>query len=146
MEAREFCVEFDREEAYEAWLEALRWPHGIRCIYCAYPVVGRLEKRGVFQCAARDCRNQFSATSATLFHKTRIPLRKWFAAIRAISTSAERVTTRSLQRELGLSYKTTWQLRQRIEDALRMGEEFLPPYVDDEPWRRNSLNSTESAT
>jgi hypothetical protein len=145
METREFSVEFDHEEAYYSWLEALRWPHGIRCIYCSYPLVGWLEARGVFQCAAQGCRKQFSATSSTLFHKTRIPLSKWFRAIRVISGSRERITTRALQRDLKLSYKTTWQLRQRIEDALRSGENFLPAYVE-EDFRRNSPNNTESAT
>ena len=145
MEAREFYVEFDQEEGYESWLEALRWPDGIHCIYCAYPLVGRLEGRQVFQCAASDCRKQFSATSNTLFHKTRIPLSKWFRAIKKISESSGKVTTSNLQQDLGLSYKTAWQLRQRIEEALRSGEEFLPAYVDDD-LRRNKPNNTESAT
>src|SRR5271169_3724558 len=97
MYLRRFAVAFDTEEEYSRYLEQVRWPDGIACIYCTYPQVARTSvkrKRGeegtipglvlsrtVFQCGNRECRKQFSVTSGTVFRKTHVPLSKWFRAI-----------------------------------------------------------------
>jgi hypothetical protein len=139
-----FAAAFETEEEYGRHLERLRWPDGICCIYCTYPRVALttvnrskgstnrviVPARRIFQCGNSECRRQFSTTSGTLFHKTRVPLGKWFRAITALRAGPVRVLT--LQRELGLSYQTAWYLRKRIGDALRSGEDFLPPWVPDD--------------
>ena len=86
--------------------------------------------RKIFQCGNLKCRRQFSVTSGTIFHKTHVPLSKWFRAINVID--AGRVTARTLQGELGVSYQTAWYLRKRIQDALRSGEDFVPGWVDED--------------
>jgi len=67
-------------------------------------------------------------TSGTLFHKTHVPLSKWFRAIAVIS--AKPVTARALQIELGVSYQTAWYLRDRVQQALRSGENFVPEFLN----------------
>ena len=150
MEPKRFAVVFDTEEEYGTHLERLRWPDGIACIYCTYGRVasttakaGTAARGGVgstnmasvlmrriFQCGNRSCRRQFSVTSGTIFHKTHIPLSKWYRAIAVID--AGRVTARALQHELGVSYQTAWYLRKRIQEALRSGEDFAPGFVDED--------------
>jgi transposase-like protein len=146
MEPEGFTVVFDTEAEYRAHLERLRWPDGITCIYCTYArvastsiragadvgstILASVPPRKIFQCGSRGCRKQFSVTSGTIFHKTRVPLSKWFRAIAVIGAGA--VTARALQSELGVSYQTAWYLRKRIQDALRSGEDFLPGLVDED--------------
>jgi Transposase zinc-ribbon domain len=147
MEPKRFAVVFDTEEEYSAHLERLRWPDGIICIYCTYARVartfaktraGRKSSRGgtilglvphrrIFQCGDWRCRRQFSVTSGTIFHKTHVPLSKWYRAIDVIE--AGRVTAQALQNELDVSYQTAWYLRKRIQDALRSGEDFVPGFL-----------------
>jgi transposase-like protein len=149
MEPKRFAVAFDTEEEYSTHLERIRWPDGITCIYCTYarvastfakaiPKAGGAQdstnstsvpERKIFQCGDRSCRRQFSVTSGTIFHKTHVPLSKWFRAIAMIESGP--VTTRALQMELGVSYQTAWYLRKRIQDALRSGEDFVPGWVDE---------------
>ena len=138
-----FSATFETEEQYNRHLEQLRWPQGICCIYCTYPRVAITEvnraksgtnrvivpARRIFQCGNSECRRQFSSTSGTVFHKTKVPLAKWFRAITALRAGP--VTTLALQKELGVSYQTAWYLRKRIRDALRAGKDFLPPWVHD---------------
>lgn len=148
MDLARFAVAFDSEAEYGNYLERLRWPRGINCIYCTYSRVatmsgkagedkakakgpGRADSvscRRIFQCGNRTCRRQFSVTSGTIFHKTHVPLSKWFRAITLIRNSP--VTARALQRELQVSYQTAWYLKHRIQEALRSGEHFLPAVVD----------------
>jgi transposase-like protein len=150
MEPRRFAVVFGTEEEYSLHLESLRWPDGIACIYCTYSGVARtsvkigtragvgkehsipasVPERRIFQCGNQDCRRQFSVTSGTIFHKTHVPLSKWFRAIAVIDAGP--VTARALKNELGVSYQTAWYLRKRIQDALRSGEDFVPGWVDED--------------
>jgi hypothetical protein len=150
MEPQRFAVVFDSEEGYAAHLERLRWPDGITCIYCTYArvassfiksadgksggegstILPSVPGRRIFQCGNRTCRRQFSATSGTIFHKTHVPLSKWFRAIALMSHGP--VTARALQGQVGVSYQTAWYLRKRIQDALRSGEDFVPGFVDDD--------------
>ena len=139
-----FAVAFDTEEEYSRHLERLRWPDGICCIYCTYPRVALtsvnrskgstnrviVPARRIFQCGNSECRRQFSATSGTVLHNTKVPLGKWFRAITAVRAGP--VTALALQKELEVSYQTAWYLRKRIQSALRSGEDFLPPWVHDE--------------
>ena len=138
-----FAVLFETEEEYAHYLEELRWPDGVCCIYCTYPRVAYtsatrqksstrpvlVPARRLFQCGNSECRRQFSATSGTVFHKTRVPLGKWFRAITLLHGGS--VTALALQKELAVSYQTAWYLRKRIQDALRSGEDFLPQWVDE---------------
>jgi hypothetical protein len=56
----------------------LRWPNGFICAGCAGRLAYQLAARPrVFECA--DCGRQHSVTAGTVFHRTRTPLRKWFA-------------------------------------------------------------------
>ncbi|HEV2100460.1 MAG TPA: IS1595 family transposase [Stellaceae bacterium] len=75
----EFIDGYRDEAACIAALAQLRWPAGFVCAGCAGPTAYRLASRPrVFECAG--CERQHSATAGTVFHRTRTPLHKWFAA------------------------------------------------------------------
>lgn len=57
-------------------------------------------------------------TAGTLFHDSHLPLWKWFLAIYIICESKKGVSSKQLQRMLGVSYKTAWYLSHRIRDAM----------------------------
>src|SRR6516164_3660125 len=58
----------------------------------------------VFECA--NCGRQHSVTAVTVFHRTRTPLRKWFAAAWLIGQDKRGVSALFLARELALRYDT----------------------------------------
>ncbi len=113
---------FGSEEKCRAYLEELRWPDGVACPRCEGRTISRLRRRQQFECDG--CRYQFSVTAGTLFHDSHLPLWKWFLAIYIISESKKGVSSKQLQRMLGVSYKTARYLSHRILDA--MGDDEQP--------------------
>ena len=95
----------------------LRWPEGFECPHCK--VKGRKcfkPSRGVFECYG--CFKLTSPTAGTVFHRTKVPLRKWFWAIYLLSTPKKSVSTLYLSRQLELNYRTAWGMRLKIQKAM----------------------------
>lgn len=65
-----------------------------------------------------NCNTAFSVTVGTVFHRTHLPLRKWFAAISLILDAREPITVRHLAQELSINKNTAWHLNRRIGVAL----------------------------
>ena len=68
---------------------------------------------------AKECRHQFSITSATIFHRAIIDLPRWFVAIWAMCHSLEGISAKQLEPELGICYETAWYLARRIPRAMK---------------------------
>jgi transposase-like protein len=112
----DFQKRFPDEAA--CWLEVarIRWPKGKACPRCKKPM-GFVQTRRLFQCAG--CRYQVSVTAGTLFHKSRIPLQKWFWAIYLMASSSKGVSMRQLQKHLKIgSYRTVWLMGHKIRSAM----------------------------
>src|SRR3954447_19192981 len=127
-------AEYGSEDKCRAYLEALRWPDGVRCPRCDGPTISRIEKRGQFDCDS--CRYQFSVTAGTIFHDSHLPLWKWFLAVYVIGESKKGISSNQLKRMLGVSYKTAWYLTHRIRAAMvDDGLDMLMGIVEaDETW------------
>src|SRR5208337_4171959 len=73
-----------------------------------------------YTCLNRDCLQQFSPTSGTLFADTHLPLIVWFHAIGLMLNAKKGISAKQLQRDLGIGgYKTAWYLNHRIREAMR---------------------------
>src|SRR5919112_5279156 len=81
----EMIEAFRDEEACRRLLEALVWPSGRLCPACgcrrsialAGRDVGRRARPGLYQCSNSACRLQFTVTTRTPLHGTKLPLRTW---------------------------------------------------------------------
>jgi transposase-like protein len=120
---------FPDEAACLDYLEWLRWPDGIRCFRCAGRDGWRLGN-GLWECAT--CGHQVSPTAGTIFHRTRTPLRLWFAAGWQMTSQKHGVSALGVQRSLGLgSYQTAWAMLHRYRVAMvRPGRERLGGHVE----------------
>ena len=113
------------EQCFEYW-EKVRWPNGPRCTTCGsdkFSVITRQTKSKnkrarIFSCLEPSCRQQFSATSGTIFHDSHLPLSKWFTAIALIVDAKKGISAKQLQRHLRVSYGTAWHLAHRIRRAM----------------------------
>ena len=127
--AHELCT----EDACFAFLEKMRWPSGVRCAICGCSRISRIERKSVtknlrrnlYQCLEPTCKQQFSVTSGTIFHDTRIPMTKWFLAISLIMESKKGMSAMQLKRALWGdhkgSYQTAWHMCHRIREAMADG-------------------------
>jgi transposase-like protein len=119
--------QFQDTDAARAYLEALRWPHGVVCPHCgvvgtAKQLNGIAHRPGLWKCA--DCRSQFSVTVGTVFEDSKVPLNKWLMAVHLICASKKGISSKQLERMLGVTYKTAWFMSHRIREAM------TPTYTD----------------
>ena len=76
----------------------------------------------MFECAG--CGQQHSVTAGTVFHRTRTPLRKWFAAAWLIGQDKRGVSALFLSRELALRYDTAWLMAHKLRHGLSERSEY----------------------
>jgi len=114
------------DEQCLAYLESRRWPDGVRCVTCGCDKISRITSkskkqaiRKLYQCLEPSCKQQFTATSGTLFHDSHLPLHKWFLAMAFMTQAKKGMSAKQLQAHLGLkSYQTAWYLCHRIRKAM----------------------------
>ena len=66
----------------------------------------------LFQCSR--CRTQTSVKAGTLFHKSKVPLTKWFFTIYLITQSKNDISALELSRQLGVKYDTAWLMKHKL--------------------------------
>lgn len=109
-------------ERARAHLEALRWPDGPVCPHCGADderrlglLRGRSVRPGLRKCY--ECRKTFSVTVGTSLENARIPLESWIRAAALMATRKGGVSARRLHQELGVTYKTAWNMVRRMREA-----------------------------
>jgi hypothetical protein len=120
---------FKTDDECTEHLAKLRWPDGVRCVTCGTDKVKQYSSptkkqpgRKVYQCQEPTCKEQFTATSGTIFHDTHLPLTKWFMALSLIVDAKKGISAKQLQRHLNTGYKTAWYLAHRIRKAMEETE------------------------
>ena len=110
---------FPDRDACIKYLEDLRWGADPHCAHCDSKDVARTTikgKMGRFNC--HSCRSSFSVLSGTLFHKTKIDLRKWFLAIHIVMKAKKGVSSHQLARNLSMNVKSAWYMMTRIRKEM----------------------------
>ena len=132
--------DFPSEQACHDYLEAARWPEGVRCLKCDHDAIRKYTVKGktrvkvdkktgaqttqtgpdrfMYQCMKSGCAYQFTAATGTLFSDTHLPLRVWMQAVALLCNAKKGMAAKQLERTIGVSYKTAWYLSHRIREAM----------------------------
>jgi transposase-like protein len=113
---REFTAMFPDDEACATYLFSLRWPDGFVCPSCNTATTPWLESRKRLECP--NCHHQTYLTAGTIFDKTRTPLLIWFEAAWHLTTAKNGMSTKTLERTLGIRYRVAWMMLQRFRVAM----------------------------
>lgn len=112
---------YNDEDAAREHLEGQLWPNGPVCPHCgsveATAMKGKAHRKGLYQCKA--CREQFSVTVGTVFERSKIKLHKWVLAAHLMGASKKGVSSKQIERMLGVTYKTAWFMTMRLREAMR---------------------------
>jgi transposase-like protein len=113
---------FQNDKAARKFVEKIRWPDGTVCPHCgsighAYET----SREGVYRCAEKECRKDFSVTTGTVMESSHIGLHKWLMGFYLMSASKKGMSAHQLHRALGVTYKTAWFMAHRIREAMRAG-------------------------
>jgi transposase-like protein len=113
---------FQNDEAARAMLESILWPDGPVCPHCGVVNHSYKTKRpGVFRCAEKACRKDFSVTMKTVMERSKIALHKWLQAFHLMTSSKKGVSAHQLHRTLNIGYEAAWFMAHRIREAMRLG-------------------------
>ena len=104
-------------------LEKVRWGKNPVCPYCQSLNTNVLIKEFRHHC--NGCRKSFRVTVGTIYHRTHLPLQKWFLAISLILNAKKGVSSLQLSRNLDITQKTAWSLAHRIRKAIQFNEQHL---------------------
>lgn len=101
-------------------LEKARWPDGPVCANCgATGQASKLATRpGLWTCrACRRC--QFSVTSGTPLHRTRLPVAHWVRLFSMIEVSGVPLTISQVSRRFDVAHLTAENMLKRLTDLKR---------------------------
>jgi transposase-like protein len=118
---------FQTPEAAREFLENLRWGGTPICPHCG--TIGghyATKKPGVYRCASKECRKDFSVTTKTVMESSHIKIHVWLQAFYLICSSKKGMSAHQLHRTLKVTYKSAWFLAHRIREAMRNGG-LAPP-------------------
>lgn len=98
------------------YLEKMRWKGIPICPYCHSTRSTSLSKERRYHC--HGCNTSYSVTTRTVFHRTHLPLQKWFFAINLILGERQIISSRKLSKALKVNRNTAWLIVTRIDKAL----------------------------
>jgi transposase-like protein len=108
-----FTTRFPTDDACLEEIRKWRFPGGIYCNHCRKTTRHyKLHGRPAYTC--KLCRTQISPLKNTIFEKTTTPLRVWFYALFLMTHTRANITVKTLQQELGVTYKTSWRIYRNI--------------------------------
>jgi transposase-like protein len=108
---------FPDEQSCIDHLRAIRWENGEFCPYCGSTRVYHFSDQRTHKCG--DCRQRFSIKVGTIFEDTKLPLRKWYAAIWLITSHKKGIASPQLARDLKITQKSAWFVLHRLRYAAR---------------------------
>jgi transposase-like protein len=114
---------FHDEQAAYSYVESILWPTGPVCPHCGNcdrakigKLNGKTTRVGLRKCY--ECYKPFTVKIGTIFEDSHAPLRYWLQAIYLMCSSKKGISTRQLQRTLGVGMKTAWHMGHRIRLAM----------------------------
>ena len=113
----EFFEAFPDEQAAIDHLRSIRWAKGAYCPYCGSTRVMHFSDNRTHKC--HECRQRFSIKVGTIFEDTKLPLRKWFAAIWLITSHKKGIASTALAKDLKITQKSAWFVLHRLRYAAR---------------------------
>jgi len=116
------------ETSCRKFFEKLIWPDGRLCPHCkcshSYILRGRSSRVGLYECA--KCKRQFTVTTKTPMHSTKLSLWKWLLAIYYILNSSKGISSVFLSRLIGVKQSTAWKMGHAIRLMMDSWANQLP--------------------
>lgn len=113
----DFFEQFPDEQSAIDHLRSIRWKDGAFCPHCGSKRVMHFSDRRTHKC--HDCRQRFSIKVGTIFEDTKLPLRKWFAAIWLITSHKKGIASTQLAKDLKITQKSAWFVLHRLRHAAK---------------------------
>lgn len=129
MNINEFRNLFPNEEICRQYLEKVIWHHGRVCPHCgnlkSWLLSGLSSRKGLYECSG--CDKQFTVTTKTPLHSTKLPLRTWLMAMYFMVNSSKGISSVYLAKWLGVRQKTAWKVGHAIRAMMKAHGDTIGP-------------------
>ena len=114
---QEFDAWFRTEQMCIDYLFKIRWPDGFVCPKCGTKSDPWPTGRGLLMCSS--CGHQATVRAGTIFHRSRMPPKVWYAAMWFVCAQKTGVSALTLQNQFGFgSYETAWAWMHKLRRAM----------------------------
>ena len=130
MEIDQVYQKFPTIDECISYLEEVRWKGKPVCPYCNSKRSTPILKEHRYHC--HGCNTSYSVTTRTIFHRTHLPLQKWFFAIGLLLGERQPISARELSKILKVNKDTAWLITARLDKALTEAKQrdFLQALVN----------------
>lgn len=136
--ASEMMEAFSDEAECRRILEAMVWPDGRYCPDCgslrstalAGRDTGAKARPGLYQCAEPECRCQFTVTTRTPLHSTKLKLSVWLKALWFSLQTDKGMSSPRLAELVGVTQPTAWRMGHIIRQMMATGADRLDGVVE----------------
>ena len=107
------------------YLERVRWDDKPSCHYCESKrtSIHKSKDRAIRRWQCHECHRAFSVTVGTVFHRTHVPLKKWFLILALMLNAKKSTSSCQIARDLGMNQPTVWSIMHRIRAAMALDPE-----------------------
>jgi len=120
---------FPDEIACRNFFEAIIWRNGRRCPHCdcetSYFLSGPSSRPGLYECGG--CKRQFTVTTRTPMHSTKLPLWTWLLCMYFMVNSSKGVSSVFMGKWLGVAQRTAWKMAHGVRELMKPGPDGRPP-------------------
>jgi len=121
MDIMDVFEKFPTQKDCLKYLEQVRWQGKPMCPYCGSTKHTPAKQERRYHC--NNCNTTYSVTVGTIFHKTHLPIQKWFLAVTMILSAKKGIAARQLARHLQVNRNTAWRISMQIREAMRQKEQ-----------------------
>ena len=119
---------FPDEESCRVFFESIIWPEGPICPHCRSQYAWRLKstkvRPGLHECG--DCHRQFTVTTRTPFHGTKLSLWIWIQVMYSLICSSKGASSVAIATWVGVSQKTAWKMLHALRALMAVHQAALP--------------------
>lgn len=120
---------FPDENTCRTFFETIIWQNGRRCPHCDYEtsyfISGPSCRPGLYECGR--CKRQFTVTTRTPMHSTKLPLWKWLLCMYFMVNSSKGISSVFLAKWLGVAQRTAWKMAHAVRELMKPGPDGQPP-------------------
>ena len=114
----------------QLYFENRRWPNGIKCPYCSRDNIGvhkdAKRKTTRYNCLNVLCQRSFSVKTRTMFHGTRVDLRKWIQLLDLVFNHTNPMPSiEHLSSCLGVTRNAIYNMMDKLNEALKKKDDYL---------------------
>lgn len=128
MTITELRKQFPDEASCRLFFETIIWVSGRICPHCgsekSWAIKGESARVGLYECSG--CGLQFTVTTKTPMHSTKLTLWIWLLAMYLISSSSKGISSVVLGRLIGTTQKTAWKLGHAVRAMMASVPTELP--------------------